>query len=32
MGQNPDFYVTPTSGLMEILYGARFNYTNSEEF
>lgn len=32
LGQNPDFYVTPTSGLLELWYGARANYTNSPEF
>jgi sulfotransferase len=32
MGQNPDFYVTPTSGLMELLYGAKFNYSSVDEF
>jgi sulfotransferase len=32
MGQNPDFYVTPTSGTLELLYAARGNYTNSSEF
>jgi len=32
MAQNPDFYVTPTSGLLELFYGARVNYTNSPEF
>jgi len=32
IGQNPDFYVTPTSGVLELLYGARANYTNSPEF
>lgn len=32
MGQNPDFYVTPTSGVLELLYAARANYTNSPEF
>lgn len=32
MGQNPDFYVTPTSGVLELFYGARANYTNSPEF
>lgn len=32
MGQNPDFYVTPTSGLMELLYGAKVNYTETYEF
>jgi len=32
MGQNPDFYVTPTSGLMELIYGARKNFSESTEF
>ena len=32
LGQNPDFYVTPTSGVLELFYGARINYTNSPEF
>jgi sulfotransferase len=32
MGQNPDFYVTPTSGALELVFGARANYTNSPEF
>jgi sulfotransferase len=32
IGQNPDFYVTPTSGLMELLYGAKVNYTETNEF
>lgn len=32
MGQNPDFYVTPTSGLLELWFGARANFTNSPEF
>ncbi|NBP16458.1 hypothetical protein EBU95_19070 [bacterium] len=32
LGQNPDFYVTPTSGLLELLFSARVNYTNSLEF
>jgi sulfotransferase len=32
LGQNPDFYVTPTSGVLELLYGARLNYTNNPEF
>lgn len=32
MGQNPDFYVTPTSGVLELVYAARSNYTNSPEF
>lgn len=30
--QNPDFYVTPTSGVLELIYAARANYTNSMEF
>ena len=32
IGQNPDFYVTPTSGVLELLFGARINFTNSPEF
>lgn len=32
LGQNPDFYVTPTSGVLELLYASRGNYTNSPEF
>jgi len=32
IGQNPDFYVTPTSGVLELLYAARKNYSNSPEF
>lgn len=32
MGQNPQFYVTPTSGLMELIYGARANFTEMTEF
>ena len=28
MGQNPEFYVTPTSGVLELLHSARFQYTN----
>ena len=30
--QNPDIYATPTSGTLELLYGARANYTMSPEF
>ena len=30
--QNPDFYVTPTSGVLELWYGSRSNFTNSPEF
>lgn len=32
IGQNPDFYVTPTSGLLELFYAARSNYSGSPEF
>jgi sulfotransferase len=32
LAQNPDFYATPTSGLLELIFGARLNYTNSPEF
>jgi sulfotransferase len=32
MGQNPDFYVTPTSGVLELVYAARSNFSNSPEF
>lgn len=32
MGQNPDFYVTPTSGVLELIFASRGNYTNSSEF
>lgn len=32
MGQNPNFYVTPTSGVLELVFGAQANYTNSAEF
>lgn len=32
MAQNPDFYCTPTSGVLELVYAARGNYTNSPEF
>lgn len=32
LGQNPDIYVTPTSGALELVYGARANYTESPEF
>jgi sulfotransferase len=32
LGQNPDFYATPTSGALELIFGARLNYTNSPEF
>lgn len=32
VGQNPDFYVTPTSGVLELVYAARANYSSSPEF
>ena len=32
MFQNPDFYCTPTDGALELLFGARANFTNSFEF
>ena len=32
MGQNPDFYVTPTSGLIEFIYTARNVYSDYQEF
>ena len=32
IAQNPDFYVTPTSGVLELVYAARANYTSSPEF
>jgi sulfotransferase len=32
MGQNKDFYVTPTSGMLELVFGARANFSNSPEF
>ena len=32
LGQNPDIYVTPTSGVLELLYASRNNYTHSLEF
>jgi len=30
--QNPDIYATPTSGVLELIFAARENYTNSPEF
>ena len=30
--QNPDMYATPTSGVLELIFAARGNYTNSPEF
>jgi len=32
LAQNPDFHVTPTDGLLELVFGARANYTTSPEF
>jgi sulfotransferase len=32
LAQNPDFHATPTSGLLDLVYGARLNYTNGAEF
>jgi sulfotransferase len=32
IGQNPEFYVTPTSGLIELVFGAKNNYNHSQEF
>jgi sulfotransferase len=32
LAQNPDIYATPTSGVLELIFAARDNYTNSPEF
>lgn len=32
LAQNPDIYATPTSGVLELIFAARANYTNSLEF
>lgn len=32
IGQNPDFYVTPTSGLLELLFSSMRTYSSSSEF
>jgi sulfotransferase len=32
LGQNPDFYTTPTSGLMDLLVRSRNGYSDSPEF
>jgi len=32
LAQNPDIYATPTSGVLELVFAARSNYTNSSEF
>ena len=32
LAQNPDVYATPTSGVLELVFAARANYTDSPEF
>ena len=32
IAQRPDFYCTPTSGVLELVFAARQNYTESPEF
>jgi sulfotransferase len=32
LAQNPDIYATPTSGVLELIFAARGNYTTSPEF
>lgn len=32
LAQNPDVYATPTSGLMDLIFGARHNFTIIDEF
>ena len=32
IAQNPDFYCTPTSGTLELIYGARANFTSDPTF
>lgn len=32
LGQNPAIHVTPTDGVLELLYGAKANYTSQAEF
>lgn len=32
LAQNTDIYATPTSGVLELVFAARANYTNSPEF
>lgn len=32
IAQNPDFYSTPTSGLLDLVFGARGNFIQSSEF
>lgn len=31
IGQNPDFYVTPTSGMIDLILGARIGYNENKE-
>ena len=32
VGQNPEFHVTPTSGLLDLPYTARSQFSRGEEF
>jgi sulfotransferase len=32
VAQNPNFYCTPTSGLLDLVFGAKHNFQNSSEF
>ncbi len=32
LAQNPSIHATPTDGFLELIYGARVNYTNNAEF
>ena len=32
LAQNPDIHATPTDGFLELIYGARVNFTNCNEF
>jgi sulfotransferase len=32
IAQNPDFYATPTSGALELVFGARISFSSSPEF
>lgn len=32
LAQNPDIYATPTSGVLELIFASRQNYTDSAEF
>ena len=31
VGQNPDFYVSPTSGLVDLMLGTRIGYNDNPE-